>query len=86
MLYFLTFGFFIGYLALLSILAWFFITRFLAPRIEATRGEAIIIFYCAIIVSLVLLILVNHYTGFLAGIYRFFDEAFFAGHYTRRIL
>ena len=62
MLYFMTFGFFIAYLIFLGTLVWFFITRFLAPRIEASRGEAIVIFYAAIVVSLIFLILVNYYT------------------------
>ena len=84
MLYFMTFGFFIGYLIFLGTLVWFFVTRVLAPHIEATRGEAIVIFYCAILVSLVFLILVNYYTGFLAEIYHFFDDIFFDGAYTRR--
>ncbi|UCF30902.1 MAG: hypothetical protein JSV26_00220 [bacterium] len=86
MLYLLTFGFFIAYLILLSVMVWHFIRRFLAPRIGASRGEALIIFYCTLIVSLVFLILVNHYTGFLAEIYHFFDDHFFAGKYTRRTL
>ncbi len=85
MLYLLTFGFFIGYLAFLATVAWFFITRFLAPRIDASRGEALIIFYCTLIVSFIFLIIVNHYTGFLASFYRFFDETFFNGQYTRRL-
>ena len=84
MLYFMTFGFFIGYLIFLGALVWFFVPRFLAPRIEASRGEAIVIFYCAIVVSLIFLILVNYYTGFLAEIYHFFDDTFFDGAYTRR--
>lgn len=86
MLYLLTFGFFIGYLVFLSVLVWFFISRFLAPRIGASRGESLIIFYCALIVSLIFLILVNHFTGFLAEIYSFFDELFFGGQHSRRIL
>ena len=84
MLYFMTFGFFIMYLVFLGTLVWFFVTRFLAPRIEASRGEAIVIFYAAIVVSLIFLILVNYYTGFLAEIYHFFDDHFFDGAYTRR--
>jgi len=84
MLYFMTFGFFIMYLVFLGTLVWFFVTRFLAPRIEASRGEAIVILYAAIVVSLIFLILVNYYTGFLAEIYHFFDDHFFDGAYTRR--
>ena len=79
MLYLLTFGFFIGYLVFLSILLWVFVHRFLAPRIGAGRGEALIIFYCALMVGLIFLILVNYYTGFLAEIYRFFSDVFFRG-------
>ncbi|UCG39301.1 MAG: hypothetical protein JSV00_03460 [bacterium] len=84
MLYFLTFGFFILYLAFLCSMVWFFVHRFLAPRIEASRGEAMVIFYMTIILSFIFLILVNFYTGFLAEIYHFFDDAFFDGLYTRR--
>jgi len=86
MLYLLTFGFFIGYLVFLSILVWLFISRLLAPRIEASRGEALVIFYCTMILSLIFLIIVNHYTGFLAEIYRFFDDWFFQGLHTRNPL
>ncbi len=86
MLYFLTFGFFIGYLLFLSVLVWLFISRLLAPRIEASRGEALVIFYCTMILSLIFLILVNYYTGFLAEIYRFFDDWFFSGLHTRKLL
>lgn len=85
MLYLLTFGFFIGYLVFLCGMVWVFVHRYLAPRIEASHGEAVAIFYMAIIVSLVLLILANYYTGFLAEIYRFFDDLFFNGQYTRRL-
>ena len=74
MLYLLTFGFFIFYLAVLSTGVWFFVHRFLTPRIEASRGEAMAIFYSTMILSLILLIMVNYYTGFLAEIYRFFSE------------
>ena len=84
MLNFMTFGFFIGYLIFLGTMVWLFVTRFLAPRIKAGRWEGIFIFYCAIVVSLIFLILVNYYTGFLAEIYRFFDDMFFDGTYTRR--
>jgi hypothetical protein len=84
MLYFLTFGFFILYLAFLCTLVWLFVHRFLAPKIEASRGEATVIFYMAVIVSLIFLILVNYYTGFLSEIYHFFDDAFFDGQFTRR--
>ena len=56
----------------------------LGPKIEASRGEATVIFYMAVIVSLIFLILVNYYTGFLSEIYHFFDDAFFDGQYTRR--
>ena len=84
MLYLITFGFFIGYLLFLGTLVWLFIHRFLAPRIEASRGEAMAVFYMTIIVSLVFLILVNYYTGFLSEIYRFFDGFVFDGQYTRR--
>lgn len=73
MLYLLTFGFFIAYLAGLSAGVWFFVHKVLAPRIDATRGEAVVIFYSTIILSLVLLIMVNYYTGFLAEIYSFFS-------------
>jgi hypothetical protein len=73
MLYLLTFGFFIFYLAVLCTGVWFFVHRFLAPKIEATRGEASVIFYSTVILSLMLLIMVNYYTGFLAEIYRFFS-------------
>ena len=86
MLYLLTFGFFIGYLFFLSILVWLFISRFLASRIEASRGEALVIFYCTMILSLIFLIIVNHYTGFLAEIYRFFDDWLFQGLHTRNPL
>ena len=55
MLYLLTFGFFIGYLVFLSSLLWVFVHRFLAPRIGAGRGEALIIFYCALMVGLIFL-------------------------------
>ena len=84
MIYFLTFGFFILYLAFLCAMVWLFVQRFLAPRIEASRAEALVLFYMTIILSLFLLILVNYYTGFLAEIYRFFDDALFGGNYTRR--
>ena len=84
MLYLLTFSFFIGYLVFLSTMAWLFVSRYLAPRIEATRGEALAIFYMTIILSLVLLILVNYYTGFLSEIYHFFDDLLYDGQYTRR--
>ncbi len=84
MLYFLTFGFFILYIALLTTGVWFFVHRFLAPRIGATRLEASVIFYCTVIVSLVFLILVNYYTSFLSEIYHFFDDQFFSGRFTRR--
>ena len=84
MLNLLTFSFFIAYLVFLSTLVWFFVIRFLAPRIEATRGEALAIFYMTIIISLVLLILANYYTGFLSEIYHFFDDLLFGGQYTRR--
>ena len=83
MLYLLTFGFFIAYLVFLCILVWFFVHRFLAPRIEATKGESLVIFYMAIVLSLIFLILVNHYTAFLAEIYHFFDDIFFDGQFTR---
>ena len=83
MLYFLTFGFFIVYLVFLSTLVWLFISRFLGPRIDASRGESVVIFYCTMILSLVFLIIVNHYTGFLAEIYHFFDDQFFGGVHTR---
>jgi hypothetical protein len=84
MLYFMTFGFFIGYLIFLGTLVWLFVTRFLAPHLDASRGEAIAIFYFAIVVSLIFLIIVNYHTGFLAEIYHFFDDVFFDGAYTRR--
>ncbi|MDF1536724.1 MAG: hypothetical protein P1S46_09540 [bacterium] len=84
MLYFLTFGFFILYLAFLGTLVWLFVHRFLAPRIEAGRAEATVIFYMTMIVSLIFLILVNYHTGFLSEIYLFFDDALFDGQYTRR--
>jgi len=84
MLYLLTFGFFIGYLLFLCTLVWFFVHRFLAPRIDATRGEALVIFYMTIVLSLFFLIIVNYYTGFLAEIYHFFDDMLFEGQYTRR--
>ena len=83
MLYFLTFSFFIGYMIFLCTIVWIFVHRFLAPRLDATHGEAVAIFYLAIVVSLVFLILVNYYTGFLSEIYRFFDNIFFNGRYTR---
>jgi hypothetical protein len=86
MLNLLTFGFFIGYLVFLSMMVWLFISRFLAPRIGASRGESLVIFYFALIVSLVFLILVNHFTGFLAEIYHFFDDQFFGGRNTRSVL
>ena len=85
MLYFLTFGFFICYLAFLCTLMWLFVYRFLAPKIGASRGEATVIFYMTVIVSLIFLILVNYYTGFLSEIYHFFDDTFFDGQYTRRL-
>jgi uncharacterized membrane protein YphA (DoxX/SURF4 family) len=84
MLYLLTFSFFIGYLVFLCTMVWIFVHRFLAPRMEATRGEALAVFYMTIIISLVLLILVNYYTGFLSEIYHFFDDMLFDGQYTRR--
>jgi hypothetical protein len=84
MLYLLTFSFFIGYLIFLCTMVWIFVHRFLAPRIEVTRGEALALFYMAVVVSLVLLILANYYTGFLSEIYQFFDDIFFDGQYTRR--
>ena len=85
MLYSLTFAFFIAYLAFLCALIWFFVHRFMAPRLEVTKGEIFAIFYVIITVSLIFLILVNYYTGFLAEIYRFFDDFLFDSQYTRRL-
>ena len=82
MLYFVTFAFFIAYIAFLSAGVWFLIRVYVAPLIGADRHEALIIFYCTLIVAFVLLILFNYYTGFLAGIYAFFDVSFFGGRYT----
>jgi hypothetical protein len=83
MLYLLTFSFFIGYLVFLCAMVWIFVHRFLAPRIEASRLEALAIFYMVVIVSLTMLIFVNYYTGFLSEIYHFFDDLMFDGKYTR---
>ncbi len=82
MLYFVTFAFFIAYIAFLSAGVWFLIRRYVAPLIGASRHEALIIFYCTLIIAFILLILINYYTGFLAGIYTFLDESFFGGRHT----
>jgi len=86
MLYVITFGFFIAYVAILSAVVWYLVNSFIAPLIGASRNEAVIIFYCTLIAAFMLLILVNYYTGFLAAIYHYFDDTFFGGQNTRRLI
>lgn len=86
MLYVITFGFFIAYVAILSAVVWYLINGFVAPIIGASRNEAVIIFYCTLIVAFMLLILANYYTGFLATIYHYFDDTLFGGQNTRSLI